>query len=159
MDRVQALHFEPGQPVLTKFSQSGNAVYRARKTILLAEDDSDLRFIMEYTLTSMGYLVIAAADAYLASAAFRTQRVDLLLSDYEMPGRTGVELARELTGLQPDLPVMIITGSILHAVTLAEINAKAWTYLSKPCHMGALEGRLQQLFTPEINFTSNKVAV
>ena len=120
------------------------------KTILLAEDDDDLRFVMECTLTAMGYQVIACADAQLAYFAFHSQSViDVLLTDFQMPGKSGIELARELTGTHPSLPVMIITGSILSAETVQEIQNRNWIYVSKPCHMPSLEATLKKLLVAE----------
>ncbi len=120
-------------------------VCRPAKTVLLAEDNDDLREVMQCTLTAMGYRVVACADAQLASIAFRSQAVDVLLTDYEMPGRSGVELARELTALCPLLPVMIITGSSLSSETFRELDDRNWIYVSKPCRMPALESTLEQM--------------
>ena len=116
------------------------------KTILFAEDNDALRAVMEMTLTTMGYRVLPCCDAQIASATFHTQpEVDILLTDLEMPGRTGVELARELTGLRPTLPVMIITGSSLSAQELHETQDRRWIYVSKPRHLPALESTLAHI--------------
>ena len=93
----------------------------------------------------MGYVVLACADAHLASAAFRAHVVDVLLTDFEMPGKTGLELARELTGLQPKLPVMVITGSLLSAEMLQEIQDRKWIYMRKPSNISAVESTLANL--------------
>lgn len=116
-----------------------------RKTILLAEDDNDLRYVMECTFTAMGYNVVACADAQLASWTFRSRTpIDILLTDFQMPGRSGIDLARELTGLCPALPVMIITGSALSAAIFEEIRERGWIYVSKPCRLPSLEASLEQ---------------
>lgn len=120
-------------------------VFLPIKTILLAEDDPDLRYVMDCSLQAMGYRVVACADAQLASAAFHSHpTVDILLTDYEMPRRSGVELARELTTLDPSLPVIILTGSLLSAAIMQEIHDRRWTFVSKPCHLSALEVTLRQ---------------
>ena len=119
------------------------------KTLLLAEDDHDLRLVMERTLSSMGYLVVACANAQLASAAFHTQAFDVLVTDFEMPGKTGLELARELTNFQPGLPVLIITGSMLSANVLQELIDRRWVYLSKPSNPVVVESLLKRLVTVE----------
>jgi DNA-binding NtrC family response regulator len=116
-----------------------------RKTLLLAEDDEDLRMIMECCLSAMGYVVLSCADAYLASAAFHAHTIDALLTDYQMPGKTGLELARELTGLQPKLPVVVITGSLLSTEILQEIQDRHWIYLRKPSNMSVIESTLAHL--------------
>lgn len=118
------------------------------KTVLLAEDDEDLRYVMECSLRAMGYDVVACADAQLASAAFHAHpAIDILLTDFEMPKRSGMELARELTTSCPALPVMIVTGSILSSAAMQEIHDRRWTYVSKPCRLSALESTLQEILT------------
>lgn len=108
-------------------------------TVLLAEDDDNLRCVMECALTAMGCTVIACADAQLASVAFRShQSIDALLTDFWMPGETGLELARELTTLSPTLPVMMITGSTPSMETIEEIDERGWLYVKKPCNLVAL---------------------
>ena len=131
---------------MTGFRVRQADLFQPRKTILLAEDDDDLRCIMELTLTAMGYHVIACPDAFFASAAFRLQpHVDILLTDFEMPGRSGLELARELAALSPSLPILIVTGSMMSTESMQEIYDRHWIYISKPCHLPALEATLYQL--------------
>ena len=145
MSRYQSDRPEFHQPALSKLDRPEQETFRTRKTILVAEDDPDLRYVMMCSLQAMGYSVVTAGDAFLASTAFKSHGgIDLLLTDYDMPGRTGMELPRELTLLRPALPVMIITGSILEPGTLTEINARRWTYVSKPFHLLALDVTLQR---------------
>ena len=146
MNLSGAVFLEGGQaPQLTPAAAQAKTYLRP-KTILLAEDDDSLRCVMECTLTTFGYTVIACADAQLASAAFRSQpQIDMLLTDFQMPGRSGVELARELTGSCPSLPVMIITGSTLSAETLQELRDKRWIYVAKPCRLPSLQATLNEI--------------
>ncbi len=115
-------------------------------TVLLAEDDDDLRYVMECALKSLGFLVVACPDAQLATIAFRHYAyVDILLTDFEMPGRSGVELARELTSLCPNLPVMVFSGSTLADTTMQEIHDRLWTFVRKPCRLADLGATLKSL--------------
>lgn len=139
---------ERSRAPLPNISETERKVFRAPKTILLAEDNDDLRYVMECSLSSMGYLVVACADAHLASTAFHSHpAIDLLLTDFEMPSKTGIELARELTAVCPALPVMIITGSLLPAATMQEMDDRRWVYVSKPCRLSTLEASLQEILT------------
>ena len=125
-------------------------VPRAVQTVLLAEDNDDLRYVMEFSLRTMGYVVVACADGQIALAAFHAHpTIYVLLTDFKMPKKSGVELARELTNLRPSLPVMIITGSILPAVTRQELRDRRWTYLSKPCPLSHLESTLEIVLRAE----------
>lgn len=102
-------------------------------TLLLAEDNDDLRQIMEWTLEMTGYTVVSCSDAQFASEAFRSRGdIDLLITDLEMPGRSGAELARELTALHPSLPVLVVSGSIPSGGLQREMQAREWKFLAKP---------------------------
>ena len=141
---------EHGRVLLPEASEMNPPRLQSRKTVLLAEDDDDLRYVMECTLTAMGFVVVACADAQLASTAFLAQpAVDILLTDFEMPRKSGLELARELTVLRPTLPVMIITGSLLSPAAVQEMHQRRWIYVSKPCHLPALESTLKELLMTE----------
>ena len=115
-----------------------------RFTILLVEDNDDLRQVMEWILESVGYLVVSCGDAQFASETFRSRLdFDLLLTDFQMPGRSGVELARELTALRPSLAVMIVSGSIISDDLMREMRNRHWNFLSKPFDMPALLNTVQ----------------
>lgn len=120
-------------------------------TVLLAEDDQDLRYVMECSLIQMGYAVVACADAHLASRAFRSSgRIDILITDFDMPGRTGLELARDLTEIDSGLPVIFVTGSVLPDATMQEIHTRQWLYVSKPCYVPSLERTISAILNHQL---------
>ena len=73
-----------------------------------------MRLAEEGVLEALGYVVTGFAGAAEALDAVRTapQAFDLVVADYNMPGLSGLELARELAVLRPELPVIISTGYI-----------------------------------------------
>lgn len=150
---MHRLDVSPGNGAQTftpELSETERKVFRILRTVLLAEDDDDLRYVMECSLKAMGYLVVACADAEIASAAFRSHpAIDILLTDVEMPGRSGIELARELTALRPALPVIVITGSLLSTGTMQEICDRRWNYFGKPCRLSVLESTMKALLMSE----------
>lgn len=151
MHLLEAAHEERSRTLAPERWEARREISQVLKTILLAEDDEDLRYVMECSLRTMGYDVVACADAQLASTAFHTHpAIDILLTDFDMPGKSGLELARELTALCPALPVMILTGSVLAAATMQEIRDRRWTYVSKPCYLSALESNLQTMLMVEL---------
>lgn len=82
------------------------------EVILVVEDDAVLRRMTDERLTELGYAPVSvpSAEAALAHLAQGAQ-VDLVFTDMMMPdGRTGLELARELRRIRPDLPVLLTTG-------------------------------------------------
>lgn len=125
--------------------QQPKATPHCPATLLFAEDDDELRCVMECVLTAMGFAVVACANAQLASAAYHSHsHIDALLTDFDMPGRTGIELARELTDVHPLLPVAIVTGSFLTADLTSEIKRREWMHFSKPCTLSSLQTALTQ---------------
>lgn len=80
--------------------------------ILLVDDEEDVLFAAQRMLKQLGYQVAAKSDPRQALQLFRDQpdNFDLLISDHTMPNMNGTELARELTLIRPDLPVILCTG-------------------------------------------------
>jgi len=85
---------------------------RRETSILLVEDDASVRRLLAIMLESTGFRVTAAGDAAeaLSVVAASQRRFDLLISDYVMPGQSGVELGRLLRERWPDLGVLLMTG-------------------------------------------------
>ncbi len=80
--------------------------------ILVAEDDSGTRRVVERLLTSAGYSVHLCVDGREAIAAVddMTITIDLVLSDIMMPGHTGTEVAARVAALRPGTPVLLMSG-------------------------------------------------
>lgn len=84
---------------------------RAMGTALLVDDEDLVRAITADMLAELGFRVIEASSAEQAADLFDDGlRVDLLVTDHLMPGRSGVELARETQARWADLPVLIVSG-------------------------------------------------
>lgn len=84
----------------------------SNETILLAEDDAEVRGYVAETLRDLNYRVIEAHDSSeaLAVVAQGDVRIDLLLTDVVMPGVNGRELANRARGLRPNLRILFMTG-------------------------------------------------
>ncbi|MCG8565855.1 MAG: response regulator, partial [Desulfobacterales bacterium] len=80
--------------------------------ILFVEDNPDQRESIPRTLTGLGYRVTAVGSALDALAEFykKKQWYDLVITDYDMPGTNGADLARELMDIAPDLSVIMVSG-------------------------------------------------
>ncbi len=125
------------------------------KSILLVEDNDDLREVVDMFLNMVGFHVVACSDAQIASSAFRSSiPVDLLLSDLEMPGRSGLELARELTNIRPSLPVMIVSGAFITNEMSSEMMDRNWKFLAKPCGLPDILSNLKTLLNPQLQLTA-----
>jgi PAS domain S-box-containing protein len=79
-------------------------------SILVVDDDEDVREFLADALISLGHRVEMFPGAEAALAALAKGAPDLLLADFAMPGMNGAELAREARRLYPDLPIVFVTG-------------------------------------------------
>lgn len=84
----------------------------AQPIILLVDDDSLLRPALTRFLAAGGYTVLDVASGAEAMAIIgdADQQLDLLITDVEMPGLTGVELLRLAREIRPDLAALVVTG-------------------------------------------------
>jgi CheY-like chemotaxis protein len=80
-------------------------------TILLVDDESELRDVLVTILAEPGHTVLMASDGYEALRILVERRVDLLITDVKMPGISGFELARQAKLMRPDLHILYISGS------------------------------------------------
>ena len=83
-----------------------------RPTVLVVDDEADLRDIMRRMLERRGFAALVAADADAAIAACRDHDgpIDVLVTDLGLPGVSGGELSRAATALRPDMAVVHISG-------------------------------------------------
>lgn len=102
--------------------------------ILIADDEADLRDLLQDDLEANGYETAVAIDGRAALAHLERQQevIDLLLTDVRMPGLTGDQLLAKMRELRPEAPVIVMTafGSVEQAVEM--VKAGAFQYLTKP---------------------------
>lgn len=102
--------------------------------ILIAEDDADMRELLEEILTDAGFEIIAAANGRFALAHVENEReqIDLVLTDVQMPEMKGDELLSKVRRARAETPVVVITafGSVENAVEM--VKNGAFSYLTKP---------------------------
>lgn len=115
-----------------------------KPTILIADDDSSLRRVLEYQLKEAGFEVLSAEDGKKALEIFGQNRVHAIVTDLDMPELPGIELLKAAKLKAPDIPVIVITayGSIDSAVDA--MKAGAYHYLSKPINREVLLHTLEQ---------------
>ncbi|HEV2179960.1 MAG TPA: sigma-54 dependent transcriptional regulator [Gemmatimonadaceae bacterium] len=113
-------------------------------TILCVDDDESIALLLAETLKRAGHEPLSAANVADALAMLARGNVDLIISDYRMPGNTGLDLLARLERDGIDTPVIMMTGyaSIEHAV--ASIKAGAVDYITKPVRAAQLELAVEQ---------------
>lgn len=100
--------------------------------VLLVDDKENIREVLKDILESAGYLVDLASCAQEALEIVNIHFPDIVLTDINMPGKSGIELLHDLKEKYPDIPVILITayGSIDSAVLA--MKQGAYDYLTKP---------------------------
>ncbi len=102
------------------------------RTILVIDDETEIREGLEALLTSEGFSVVSAETGEAGLALLESRPFDLLLLDFNLPGRNGLEVLSELRGRDPDLPVILITAYASLDTARAAFKAGAQDYITKP---------------------------
>ena len=123
----------PGKPAIS-FATISASDTRGDETILLVEDEEQLRTVARGILQGAGYKVIAASDGKeaLTRHAKDADTIDLLLTDVVMPHMSGRELAEHLKQLRPELKILYMSGYTADAVVLHEVMMASVDYIQKP---------------------------
>jgi DNA-binding NtrC family response regulator len=111
----------------------------AERFILVVDDEEPQRRVLAGFLRKAGYDVeaVGSPDEALAVVAART--VDLVLTDLRMPGKTGIELLEAVRGLNPEIPVVVMTAYGTVASAVDAMKRGAADYLGKPVDLDELE--------------------
>ena len=114
-------------------------------TILVVEDDPDIRALAVESLALIGYRVLSAADGVAALALLESSAaIDLLFSDIVMPGGlSGTELARCARRLRPEIKVVLTSGYAQHPAAEPALESEIDAFLAKPYRPRALAAQLE----------------
>ncbi len=123
----------------------------AVKTILVLEDEPDVRRLVAAMLAGHGYKVLTAANGESAIKMFKRtkQPVDLVLLDVVAPGLSGPMVAERLTQLQPGLRVLYMSGYDNTNVVQRYVVDKGHALLSKPFNDRQLAAKVRDMLRAE----------
>jgi DNA-binding response OmpR family regulator len=117
--------------------------------ILVVDDDPDIRSLIRTFLKQEGYVVYACGDADRAVQIFqRRGGMDLLITDYSMPERNGVDLAHDLLSIQPNLPVLVISGLLMDVEEMNQMDRGGLKFLPKPFSLPRLLSEVHNVLHP-----------
>ncbi|WP_084579989.1 sigma-54-dependent transcriptional regulator [Sphingomonas azotifigens] len=116
-------------------------------TIALVDDDRDFRAALAQALELAGHSVQPFVDAASALAAIDAGFPGVVVTDVRMPGMSGIDLFHQLRAIDPELPVILMTGHGDVAMAVDAIKAGAWDFLTKPFPGEALAAALQRAGT------------
>ena len=114
---------------------------------MYVDDDQALVFLVERVLRRKGFTVTSFTDPFEAQAALteRPQEFDLLVTDYNMPGFSGVDLLRAAKAIRPDLPVALASGYVTPEIEQSALEAGASAMVYKPNDVNELCETVQRL--------------
>jgi CheY-like chemotaxis protein len=134
--------------VVTRTTPSaGIPAPRGHETILLVEDESEVRAVASRGLRASGYTVLEAARPADAVELARTvaDTIDLLVTDMVMPGMTGVAVAEAVTRLRPGTRVLYISGYTDLAILRHDLLQPGKAFLQKPFTGDTLARKVRQV--------------
>ena len=119
----------PAQPVVTD-----DPVMGGHETILVAEDDPDLRTLIRITLEAFGYEAITAQDGEAAIATFgeNRERISLVLLDMIMPKQNGKGVAAAIRHDRPGTKILFASGYTTNIFKNDELSAAGFDFIQKP---------------------------
>ena len=119
----------------------------AHETILVVEDDRDVRSYIVDTLRELDYRVLEAADAEAALGLIERgeRRIDLLLTDVVLPGRSGRQLVDQVIKSRPDIKVLYMTGYSRNAIVHQGRLDPGVALIQKPIRAPLLTARIRDL--------------
>jgi len=116
--------------------------------ILVVDDDSLVAESTVSMLEHLGHRAILTTSGAAALEALRTEpQIDLVITDQVMPGMTGIELARRMRQLRPELPVILATG---YAELIQRRNEPGFVTLDKPYHLEKLAAIIARVMTRDV---------
>ena len=123
------------------------------QNILVVEDDRLNRELLSKVLRQEGYQVLEACDGDIALKILQVLPCDIVITDFLMPMLNGIEFVDQLRSLQPQMPVIFITG-YLSAISDKKIVDEVAEILAKPFEPNVLRSSVRRLLDSTPRATS-----
>ncbi len=116
---------------------------------MVADDDVDIRELVEFKLSTLGHEIVAVGDGAAALEACRARRPDLCVLDVMMPGVSGLDAIRMIRAdpALHDLPVILLTARAQESDVTIGFDSGADDYITKPFSPRELAARVETLLT------------
>jgi len=133
-----------------------STTHKGYETILLVEDEPAVRELTQIVLTARGYTVIEALtpEDAVRLAVNKGAEIHLLLTDVVMPGISGRELAKRLTGLYPNLRVLYMSGYTYNVIAQDGTLEEGISFLQKPFTPHVLAQRVREVLDRPVSVKS-----
>ena len=110
--------------------------------ILIVDDDQELVSVISEVIVKMGHIPVKAYDGNEGWRRFQERRFDMVITDLNMPGMDGMELAKRALGKDAKVAALIITGYGTISSAGEALRHGVCDYLTKPFKTNVLEGRV-----------------
>jgi len=118
--------------------------------VLVAEDDHLMRWSLEKFLTQHGHLVHSVGSGSAAIDASKSGECRVVITDYVMPGRDGLEVLQEIKRRVPHTHVILITGNVTPHMERFARDRGAFDFFEKPFNLATLKHAVERaIVTPE----------
>src|SRR5680860_149544 len=117
----------------------------AKSKILIVDDEASIRFALRDFLEAHRFDVCEATDGCQAQSEFRAARPDAVIVDYRLPDMNALELLPRLKGIDPSVPLVVLTGHGSIDLAVRAIKEGAEQFLTKPIELPALRVVLERL--------------
>src|SRR5882762_12004266 len=128
----------------TRGQTDTGATRPVHQTILVVEDDEEIRVMVAQQLTKAGYLVLTASDGPTMFTALNAHTVDLILLDLNLPGEDGLSLCRE-TRSRRNVPIIMLTARSDAIDRVIGLEVGADDYITKPFEPRELVARVRSV--------------
>jgi DNA-binding response OmpR family regulator len=118
----------------------------SRGRIIVADDDPDITGLLQKLLTGEGYSVVAVNDGDAALAAYEREKPDLMVLDWSMPGKDGLQVCAELRKRDSRVLLLMLTGQKTEQKKVAGLAGGADDYITKPFGQKEFLARIRSLF-------------
>jgi two-component system, chemotaxis family, chemotaxis protein CheY len=130
----------PKSSIETRSNTEGKAM-----KVLVADDSGIMRKIIIRSLNAVGVSdIVEAADGQEAIDAYKAEPVDLILTDWNMPNKTGLDVVTEIRALGSTVPIIMVTTEAQKSQVIAAIQAGVSDYLTKPFEADDLRAKLDK---------------
>ncbi len=145
--------------VCTPESGKADLVTGGAETILVIEDDAQVRLLSRTALESVGYRVIEAADGEDALSRFKEYQddIDLLILDVIMPKRNGGEVYHEIKKMRPDIKVIFSSGYTGDVLADKGIITEEKSFIPKPLSPHELLSKVREILDKKVTSTKEKL--
>jgi two-component system cell cycle response regulator CpdR len=116
-------------------------------SILVVDDEPDVRMFVERALKMDGYEVVSCFDGFMALAAMREQHFDLLLTDIAMPGMDGITLSLQTERDFPNMKILLMTGYAHERQRAHNLDELVHEVMTKPFDIEVLRQRVKALLS------------